>query len=349
MKRSRESEESIDTKRVKNDIIENSEDAIDKEVRVASDKEQTTEVADAERKDSSPLTSGNTSKAEGGPSPERKGSETNTTQILDSAAAEGDGAPKEDPTTETSEEENRNLETKSETAKETYSDKPTEPLRSTGFSSFGSGFSGFGGFAGAGKFGAKLNSAKQNPWAEPSQTAKSQEKTESDSIGNSTTSEENKAGEQKPETSALCASKEPSPEPDTFATVKLSKQEVRTGEEDEEAVFQMRVRLYAIDLAETEQKTWKERGTGLLKLNKLEGSEKFRLVMRADGVLRVSLNVPVGKNMQLTKGFPTSLHTEKFVKFTGFEDGKLHQYAVRCGSESQRDELHDSIKAAFEK
>ena len=38
---------------------------------------------------------------------------------------------------------------------------------------------------------------------------------------------------------------------------------VTTGEEDEETVFQVRGKLYAL----SDQNHWKERGTGLLKLN----------------------------------------------------------------------------------
>ena len=124
----------------------------------------------------------------------------------------------------------------------------------------------------------------------------------------------------------------------------LEKQDVKTGEEDEETVYQCRIRLYAIDLTSSD-KAWKERGVGLLKLNRK--ANKFRLVLRTDGVLKVKLNLPLLPKMQVSKGFESSLHTEKFVRIAGIEDGKAHQFALRCGTETARDELYNELSTVI--
>ena len=45
--------------------------------------------------------------------------------------------------------------------------------------------------------------------------------------------------------------------------MQLTEQEVRTGEEEEETVYQVRGKLFALSA----QNQWKERGTGMLRLN----------------------------------------------------------------------------------
>jgi Ran-binding protein 3 len=50
---------------------------------------------------------------------------------------------------------------------------------------------------------------------------------------------------------------------------------VITGEEDEEAVFSVRAKLYVL----SDQKQWKERGTGPLKLNVRKDGETARISM----------------------------------------------------------------------
>jgi len=57
--------------------------------------------------------------------------------------------------------------------------------------------------------------------------------------------------------------------------------QVKTGEEDEEVMFQERCRLFRWD-----ENQWKERGVGEIKLLRRLGSEMCRLVMRRDQVIR---------------------------------------------------------------
>jgi Ran-binding protein 3 len=60
---------------------------------------------------------------------------------------------------------------------------------------------------------------------------------------------------------------------------------------------------------------WKERGTGNLRINtkKTNGHSATRLVMRADSVFRVILNVPLFAGMKIW------IMQEKFVRFAAFE------------------------------
>lgn len=81
---------------------------------------------------------------------------------------------------------------------------------------------------------------------------------------------------------------------------------VNTGEDDESTHFQSRAKLYAFMATEgANEKTWKERGLGTVKLNvsmldeeKPEEPQKVRLIMRADGSQRVLLNTPVLKDIK---------------------------------------------------
>ncbi|KAI9018022.1 hypothetical protein CLU79DRAFT_761256 [Phycomyces nitens] len=90
--------------------------------------------------------------------------------------------------------------------------------------------------------------------------------------------------------------------------------EVKTGEEDEKTVYQTKAKLLALD---TQSGNWKERGSGTLHINmkntNQNGECRTRLVMRADSVYRVILN------LALFPGMKAFIMQEKFVRFAGFE------------------------------
>lgn len=70
---------------------------------------------------------------------------------------------------------------------------------------------------------------------------------------------------------------------------------VETGEENESTEFTAKGKLYYFD-----DKKWKERGTGTFKLNlktESNGKKSARIIMRADGALRVMLNSAVWHTM----------------------------------------------------
>ncbi|GAA5837250.1 hypothetical protein JCM9279_005630 [Rhodotorula babjevae] len=73
--------------------------------------------------------------------------------------------------------------------------------------------------------------------------------------------------------------------------------EVKTHEEDEEALFKMRAKLFRF-IAESAE--WKERGTGDVRLLQHKQSKKVRLVMRRDKTLKVCANHYITPEMALS-------------------------------------------------
>ena len=124
---------------------------------------------------------------------------------------------------------------------------------------------------------------------------------------------------------------------------------VETGEEEEETIFNARAKLFHF-----EDKQWKERGVGNLKINvryepmtfpdesngngesaddDLEGgitpmARKGRVLMRTDGVHRVILNSPVFKEMNVgTKDGEEP--TGRTMMLTGMEEGRPKGFQVK--------------------
>lgn len=120
----------------------------------------------------------------------------------------------------------------------------------------------------------------------------------------------------------------------TICTGFLLTMTVDTGEEGEEVHFSSRARLYFFD------GSWKERGTGVIKVNirtpgdedtesrepdpeaqAMGGRRKARLLMRADATHKVLLNSPVFKGMKF--GAPDgSEPTGKLMHVQSLENGK---------------------------
>ncbi|WRT64540.1 uncharacterized protein IL334_001472 [Kwoniella shivajii] len=120
----------------------------------------------------------------------------------------------------------------------------------------------------------------------------------------------------------------------TEEKLEMQEQDVTTGEEEEETVIQTRAKLY------TNEKSsgWKERGVGLLKLNvrRSDGSGA-RLLMRADGVLRLILN------FKLYKGLFLSLDG-KIIRMTVPEDDKFIIICLRMSNPKITSELAEIIR-----
>ena len=123
--------------------------------------------------------------------------------------------------------------------------------------------------------------------------------------------------------------------------VKLTKQDVKSGEESEESVLQVNAKLYQlINLKEG----WKERGVGALHVNKNPHTGKARIVMRSRGILKVIMNVSLVKGVAIHKGFPASLQGEKFIRIVTVDHDKTPiQYAVKIGKAEMANELYDTI------
>ncbi|XP_052186589.1 ran-binding protein 1 homolog a-like [Diospyros lotus] len=69
--------------------------------------------------------------------------------------------------------------------------------------------------------------------------------------------------------------------------VKLEEVAVTTGEEDEDAILDLKAKLYRFD---KDGNQWKERGAGTVKLLKHKESGKVRLVMRQSKTLKICAN-----------------------------------------------------------
>ncbi|RUP45353.1 hypothetical protein BC936DRAFT_148280 [Jimgerdemannia flammicorona] len=114
--------------------------------------------------------------------------------------------------------------------------------------------------------------------------------------------------------------------------------EVRTGEEEESTIYQVKAKLYVMDA----QQQWKERGIGNLRLNmRRNNRHAVRLVMRADSVFRVILNVP------LFPGMSCELAQEKFVRIIVIEDGHLTQFAIKVSNKNIAEELYETLRMSI--
>ncbi|VVT50836.1 uncharacterized protein SAPINGB_P002896 [Magnusiomyces paraingens] len=194
---------------------------------------------------------------------------------------------------------------------------------------FKGGFSSFSSFA--------APASKANPWAD---TDEKDEEKSKDEGSTSTSISTNGIGSSKDVV-------------DQYAqvSVPLEQKKVETGEEYEESKFSCRAKLYALDITNSSE-GWKERGVGPLHVNSVkkefedqfENKTKARVVMRADGILKVILNVPLSKSTEVFAGMKSSLASENFVRITAFEEGKPFQYSLRTNNADTAKELYESIK-----
>ncbi|KAI7943548.1 hypothetical protein MJO28_011076 [Puccinia striiformis f. sp. tritici] len=135
--------------------------------------------------------------------------------------------------------------------------------------------------------------------------------------------------------------------------------EVITGEENEELIKTVRCKMFTLG----EDQSWRERGTGGLRLLRSKDEpSRYRLIMRADAVLRVLLNVPIfngfsyrpsqdkfltfGSTVVLDATSSSSTVTEGEEVGTGEGGNKtqFQQYLCRFGKPEARQEMIDSIE-----
>lgn len=210
----------------------------------------------------------------------------------------------------------------------------------TGFGSLGSGFSGVGGgFSAAAKPGGLTSFAsstavtlKDEDTPEPSETkdtdadkAGSAEKSEDPEKTNASTFKAEKTDDRFYEQESMF-----------FPTVHgpraaLTQQTVSTGEEGEENVFTCKAKLFNFIDGE-----WRERGIGTFKVNarKENGRRKGRMIMRADGAMRVMLNSPIFEGMKCGD-MEGKAPTTKQLFLASMEDGKLVSCLLRVSDRSE--------------
>lgn len=119
---------------------------------------------------------------------------------------------------------------------------------------------------------------------------------------------------------------------------------IPTGEEDEKTYFSCKAKLYSF-----QGKEWRERGTGTFKVNVKEpednadGKVLARMIMRADGVLRLMLNSVIFKEMTVgdARGEEPK---DKRVSLQGLEEGRSVPLLLRTASEDQAKQLYHVIR-----
>jgi hypothetical protein len=117
--------------------------------------------------------------------------------------------------------------------------------------------------------------------------------------------------------------------------------EVKTGEEDEDVLYEHRAKLYRF--AESE---WKERGTGDVKILKHRETGVVRIVMRRERVLKICLNHRILVTMNL-QPMPSAQGKAWMWYATDFADGPEptnEKFSLKFKTE----EIADSFKKAFD-
>jgi len=80
--------------------------------------------------------------------------------------------------------------------------------------------------------------------------------------------------------------------------VRLETVQTSNNEENEDAIFKMRAKLFRFD---KEEKEWKERGVGEVRFLEHKESHKIRILMRQDKTLKVRLNHYVVPGLELNE------------------------------------------------
>jgi Ran-binding protein 3 len=137
---------------------------------------------------------------------------------------------------------------------------------------------------------------------------------------------------------------------DTFVAEKTDErfhqQTVETGEENETTKFTSKGKLYYFD-----DKKWKERGIGTFKVNlktDSHGKQSGRMIMRADGALRVMLNSAIWQSMPFGDNKGARPATRDI--YLASKDGeKVVSLLLRLGNEKPAQELYDVLQDILEK
>ncbi|KAK0436886.1 hypothetical protein EV421DRAFT_1829829 [Armillaria borealis] len=135
----------------------------------------------------------------------------------------------------------------------------------------------------------------------------------------------------------LRAGKDQSDEEHEVPKIALTEQEVMTGEEEEETIHQVRGKLFAL----SDGTAWKERGTGVLKLNvRASDGGGARLLMRKEAVYTVLLNVTLFNGMRCVLA-----QDPRYVRFSVIQDGVTTHYNLRLANPKIAEELMEEIHA----
>merc|ERR1712137_633038 len=123
--------------------------------------------------------------------------------------------------------------------------------------------------------------------------------------------------------------------------------EVKTMEEDEEALVKLRAKLYRMAY-ECDPPEWKERGTGEVKLLRHKETKKVRVLMRRDKTLKICANHYVHPAMKLEENCASdrSWLYKTPVDFSDGATGEEELLAVRFPSVENAQQFKDAFVEA---
>ncbi|EFJ43759.1 hypothetical protein VOLCADRAFT_76590 [Volvox carteri f. nagariensis] len=127
--------------------------------------------------------------------------------------------------------------------------------------------------------------------------------------------------------------------------VQLEEVETKSGEEDEDALVELKCKLYRFD---NDHQEWKERGLGLIKLLQHKENKKVRLLMRQEKTLKIRANhiVMPGTKLQEHSGSDKAW-VWSAVDFAD-ETQKIELFAVRFGSVEKAQEFKKKFEESME-
>jgi len=120
--------------------------------------------------------------------------------------------------------------------------------------------------------------------------------------------------------------------------------DVKTGEEEEEVIFKHRAKVYRYNI---DNKEWKERGVGDIKILKHPHRKTFRVLLRRDQVYKVACNHLISVEMQL-KAMASSETAWCWYAMDyseGNEEGSLDQLAVRFKTKDTAEDFKSKFEA----
>eukprot|EP00339_Tiarina_fusa_P020182 CAMPEP_0117036832 /NCGR_PEP_ID=MMETSP0472-20121206/26053_1 /TAXON_ID=693140 ORGANISM="Tiarina fusus, Strain LIS" /NCGR_SAMPLE_ID=MMETSP0472 /ASSEMBLY_ACC=CAM_ASM_000603 /LENGTH=200 /DNA_ID=CAMNT_0004746677 /DNA_START=24 /DNA_END=626 /DNA_ORIENTATION=- len=166
-----------------------------------------------------------------------------------------------------------------------------------------------------------------------------------------TKTEEPKAEETKAEPSSGISSFAPAPSMAAVVETPLVTEEVevKTNEEEEEVMVELRAKLYRM-ADECDPPEWKERGTGTIKLLKHKESGKIRVLMRRDKTLKICANHYVHPAMKLEENCSSdrSWLYKTPVDFSDGATGEEELLAVRFPNVENAQQFKESFLKAQE-
>ena len=118
--------------------------------------------------------------------------------------------------------------------------------------------------------------------------------------------------------------------------------DLKTGEEDEEVIFSYRAKLYRFV---AEDKQWKERGVGDIKLLKNRQTRKMRVLMRGDQVLKLCANHQITSDMKLQ---PNAGSDRSWVWSTMADFSEQECRAERLAVKFKSEDIAKQFKEKFE-